>query len=343
MWRPRGESPASSSPTCRTGAEPGIVTGARDCPVLIVGSGPAGWTAAIYAARAALQPVVVRGPQPGGQLTVTTDVENYPGFADIVQGPWLMEQMEAQARAVGVEILDDVVASIDLNRRPFVCASDNGARIRARAVILATGANARWLGLPSERQYRGHGVSACATCDGFFFRGKEVVVVGGGNTAAEEALFLTRFATKVTLVHRRDSLRADRILQDRLQAEPRIEIVWNHVVDAIQGDAGRPAVTGVRLRSTRNEGTRDLAAEGVFVAIGHDPNTALVRGQVETDEDGYIRTRPGSTATSIPGFFAAGDVQDRVFRQAVTAAGQGCMAALEAERFLAGTRPAQGR
>ena len=309
----------------------------RDCPVLIVGSGPAGWTAAIYAARAALAPVVIRGLQPGGQLTITTDVENYPGFAEVVQGPWLMEQMEAQARTVGVDVVDDIVSAIDLGSQPFVCTGESGTRYRGRTVVLATGASARWLGLDSEQKYRGHGVSACATCDGFFFRGKEVAVVGGGNTAVEEALFLTKFASKVTLVHRRDKLRAERILQDRLIAEPRIEIAWNCVVEEILGDADGQTVAGVRLRSTNGGATRELAVEGVFIAIGHDPNTALVRDQVETDADGYIKARPGSTATSVPGFFAAGDVQDKVFRQAVTAAGQGCMAALEAERFLAET------
>ena len=306
----------------------------RDCPVLIVGSGPAGWTAAIYAARAALDPVVIRGLQPGGQLTITTDVENYPGFAEVVQGPWLMEQMEAQARTVGVDVVDDIVSAIDLSSQPFVCTGETGTRYRGQTVVLATGATARWLGLDSEQKYRGHGVSACATCDGFFFRGKEVAVVGGGNTAVEEALFLTKFASKVTLVHRRDKLRAERILQDRLIAEPRVEIAWNSVVEEILGDADEQTVAGVRLRSTNGGATRELAVEGVFVAIGHDPNTGLVRDQVETDADGYIKARPGSTATSVPGFFAAGDVQDKVFRQAVTAAGQGCMAALEAERFL---------
>ena len=306
----------------------------RDCPVLIVGSGPAGWTAAIYAARAALDPVVIRGLQPGGQLTITTDVENYPGFAEVVQGPWLMEQMEAQARTVGVDVVDDIVSAIDLSSQPFVCTGETGTRYRGQTVVLATGATARWLGLDSEQKYRGHGVSACATCDGFFFRGKEVAVVGGGNTAVEEALFLTKFASKVTLVHRRDKLRAERILQDRLIAEPRVEIAWNSVVEEILGDADEQTVAGVRLRSTNGGATRELAVEGVFVAIGHDPNTRLVRDQVETDADGYIKARPGSTATSVPGFFAAGDVQDKVFRQAVTAAGQGCMAALEAERFL---------
>ena len=306
----------------------------RDCPVLIVGSGPAGWTAAIYAARAALAPVVIRGLQPGGQLTITTDVENYPGFAEVVQGPWLMEQMEAQARAVGVDVVDDIVSAIDLGSQPFVCTGETGTRYRGQAVVLATGATARWLGLDSEQKYRGHGVSACATCDGFFFRGKEVAVVGGGNTAVEEALFLTKFASKVTLVHRRDKLRAERILQHRLIAEPRVEIAWNSVVEEILGDADGQTVAGVRLRSTNGGATRELAVEGVFVAIGHDPNTGLVRDQVETDADGYIKARPDSTATSVPGFFAAGDVQDKVFRQAVTAAGQGCMAALEAERFL---------
>ena len=307
----------------------------RDCPVLIIGSGPAGWTAAIYAARAALAPIVVRGLQPGGQLTITTDVENYPGFAKAVQGPWLMEQMEAQARAVGVEIVDDIVTAIDLEARPFNCTGEAGNIYRSQALVLATGASARWLGLESERKYRGHGVSACATCDGFFFRGKEVAVVGGGNTAVEEALFLTKFASKVTLIHRRDALRAERILQDRLMAAERVEISWNSVVDEILGDPEGQTVAGVRLRSTNGHATREFAVDGVFIAIGHDPNTGLVQGQVETDAEGYIRAQSGSTETSVPGFFAAGDVQDKVFRQAVTAAGQGCMAALEAERFLA--------
>ncbi|MCY3597171.1 MAG: FAD-dependent oxidoreductase, partial [Rhodospirillales bacterium] len=259
----------------------------RDCPVLIVGSGPAGWTAAIYAARAALAPVVIRGLQPGGQLTITTDVENYPGFAEVVQGPWLMEQMEAQARTVGVDVVDDIVSAIDLGSQPFVCTGETGTRYRGQTVVLATGASARWLGLDSEQKYRGHGVSACATCDGFFFRGKEVAVVGGGNTAVEEALFLTKFASKVTLVHRRDKLRAERILQDRLIAEPRIEIAWNSVVEEILGDADGQTVAGVRLRSTNGGAIRELAVEGVFVAIGHDPNTGLVQDQVETDADGY--------------------------------------------------------
>ncbi len=306
----------------------------RDCPVLIIGSGPAGWTAAIYAARAALTPIVVRGLQPGGQLTITTDVENYPGFAETVQGPWLMEQMEAQARAVGVEVVDDIVTVVDLAARPFTCTGEGDDVYRGQTLVLATGASARWIGLESEQKYRGHGVSACATCDGFFFRGKQVAVVGGGNTAVEEALFLTKFASKVTLIHRRSALRAERILQDRLMAAERVEISWNSVVDEILGDPDAQTVAGVRLRSTNGDGTREIAVDGVFIAIGHDPNTALVQGQVETDAEGYIRAHPGSTATSVPGFFAAGDVQDKVFRQAVTAAGQGCMAALEAERFL---------
>ena len=303
--------------------------------VLIVGAGPAGYTAAIYAARAALEPILVSGLQPGGQLTITTDVENYPGFAEVIQGPWLMEQMEAQARHVGTRIIGDIVTAADLATSPFRLRGDSGDEYVADAVIVATGAQARWLGLPSEQRLSGRGVSACATCDGFFFRGKRVAVVGGGNTAVEEALYLTHHASHVTLIHRRDSLRAEKILQARLHAHPKVSVVWNSVVEEILGGGAPEAVTGVRLRDTVTGVERRLDLDGVFIAIGHAPNTAVFAGQVATDAEGYILTTPGSTRTSVPGVFAAGDVQDKVFRQAVTAAGTGCMAALEAEKFLA--------
>ncbi|MCJ2072599.1 thioredoxin-disulfide reductase [Methylobacterium sp. J-030] len=304
--------------------------------LLIVGAGPAGYTAAIYGARANLQPLLVTGLQPGGQLTITTEVENYPGFARAIQGPDLVEQMRAQAEHVGTRILSDTIVSVDLSRRPFEAAGDSGDTYRADTLVAATGAQARWLGLPSELAFNGAGVSACATCDGFFYRGKEVVVVGGGNTAVEEALYLANLAAKVTVVHRRDRFRAEPILQDRLAAHPRIAVVWNHVVEEILGrDEPVKAVTGVRLREVGTGDTRDLAADGVFVAIGHDPATALFRGQVEMEAGGYIRISPWSTRTSIPGFFGAGDCAESVYRQAVVAAGMGCMAALEAEKFLA--------
>ncbi|GGF86824.1 thioredoxin reductase [Azorhizobium oxalatiphilum] len=304
--------------------------------VIIIGSGPAGYTAAIYAARAMLEPVLFEGIQPGGQLTITTDVENYPGFADVIQGPWLMEQMRAQAEHVGTRILSEHVASLDTTHRPFRLVTEGGETLTADTVILATGAQARWLGLNSEEDYRGFGVSACATCDGFFYRGKDVVVVGGGNTAVEEALFLTNFAAKVTLVHRRDKLRAERILQERLFAHPKVSVVWNAAIDEILG-VSEPVskVTGVRLQDTVTGAHAELATDGVFIAIGHAPSTALVEGQLRLKSGGYVWTAPDSTATSVPGVFAAGDVADDVFRQAVTAAGRGCMAALEAERFLA--------
>ncbi|MBN9526692.1 MAG: thioredoxin-disulfide reductase [Alphaproteobacteria bacterium] len=303
--------------------------------VLILGSGPAGCTAAIYAARAALEPIMVHGLQPGGQLTITTEVENYPGFAEAIQGPWLMEQMEAQARHVGTRILNDIIVSIDFTQRPFVATGDSGDTYVGDTLIIATGAQARWLGLPSEETFKGFGVSACATCDGFFYRGKDVVVVGGGNTAVEEALYLTNHARKVTIVHRRDSFRAEKILQQRLFANPKIEVIWDHVVHEIVGEHGGKGVTGVVLRHATTGAARELATDGVFVAIGHSPTTQLFQGHITLDSDGYIVTSGQSTATNIAGVFAAGDVQDKIYRQAVTAAGTGCMAALEAERFLA--------
>lgn len=308
--------------------------------VVIIGSGPAGYTAAIYASRAMLEPILIQGYQPGGQLTVTTDVENYPGFADVIQGPWLMEQMRKQAEHVGTRVIEDIITAIDLSRRPFRATGDSGASYLADAVVIATGAQARWLGIPSEKRFQGFGVSACATCDGFFFRGKRVAVIGGGNSAVEEALYLTHHAAQVTLVHRRDSLRAEKILQQRLFANPKIAVVWDHVVDEILGSDEPPGVTGLRLRHARTGAAQVLEVDGVFIAIGHTPTTALFKGQVEMDAEGYILTAPDSTRTSVPGVFAAGDVQDKVFRQAVTAAGTGCMAALEAEKYLAAA-PAQ--
>jgi thioredoxin reductase (NADPH) len=308
----------------------------RHCKVLIIGSGPAGYTAAIYAARANLQPILVQGLEVGGQLSTTTDVENYPGFAEVIQGPWLMEQMAAQAANCGAELVFDSIVAVDLARRPFRCQSDSGDLFLADSLILATGAQARWLGLPSERKFAGHGVSACATCDGFFFRGRPVAVVGGGNTAVEEALYLSQMASHVVLIHRRDQLRAEKVLQDRLFRNPKVTVLWNRVVEEILGQDRPPAVTGLRLRDVRTGELSEITVEGVFIAIGHDPATQLVKGQLEMDRDGYVLTAPDSTATSVPGVFAAGDVQDKIFRQAVTAAGSGCMAALEAEKFLAG-------
>jgi thioredoxin reductase (NADPH) len=303
--------------------------------ILIIGAGPAGYTAAIYAARANLQPILVQGLQPGGQLMITTDVENYPGFADVIQGPWLMEQMAKQAEHVGTRLINDIVVDVDLSRRPFVCRGDSGDTYVGGTIIVSTGAQARWLGLPSEEAYRGFGVSACATCDGFFFRGKEVAVIGGGNTAVEEALYLTNHATRVTLVHRRDTLRAEKILQDRLFRNPKIDVVWDSVVEEIAGEQNPPRVTGIVLRDAKTGAKRRLACDGVFIAIGHTPVTELFKGQLTLDREGYIVTRPDSTATEIAGVYAAGDVKDKIFRQAVTAAGMGCMAALEAEKFLA--------
>lgn len=303
--------------------------------VLIIGAGPAGYTAAIYAARANLQPMLVAGLQPGGQLTITTDVENYPGFAEPVQGPWLMEQMTAQAAHVGTNIVHDIITKVELSGSPFRAFGDSGDSYVADAVIIATGAQARWLGLPSEQRFQGAGVSACATCDGFFYRGKRVAVIGGGNTAVEEALYLTHHASHVTLVHRRDSLRAEQILQDRLFQNQNIDVIWDHALAEILGSGTPPTVTGAVLQNTRNGAEQRISVDGVFVAIGHDPATTLFRGQIDMDAEGYIRTVPGSTQTSVRGVFAAGDVQDRIFRQAVTAAGSGCMAALEAEKLLA--------
>ncbi|TLU72198.1 thioredoxin-disulfide reductase [Lichenicoccus roseus] len=314
--------------------------------VLVIGAGPAGYTAAIYAARANLRPVLVAGLQPGGQLMITTDVENYPGFAEAVQGPWLMEQMAQQAEHVGTRMIHDLIMQADLAAprapgEPFRLVGDSGDIYLAGSVIIATGAQARWLGLPSEKKLQGAGVSACATCDGFFYRGRRVAVVGGGNTAVEEALYLTHHADHVTLVHRRDRLRAERILQDRLFAHSKVSVVWNSVVEDITETGSPPVVGGIVLRDVATDQSRELAVDGVFVAIGHTPNTSVFRGQVELDEEGYVVTRPGSTQTSLPGVFAAGDVQDKIFRQAVTAAGTGCMAALEAERYLAEIHPAQ--
>ena len=303
--------------------------------VLIIGSGPAGYTAAIYAARANLSPVLVQGLQPGGQLTITTDVENYPGFADVIQGPWLMEQMQAQAEHVGTELVYDLITDIDLSKRPFTATGDSGKIYTADSVIISTGATARWLGLPSEKEFMNKGVSACATCDGFFYRGKEVAIVGGGNTAVEEALFLTNFCSKVTLIHRRDELRAEKMMSERLFENEKIEVIWDTVVEEVLGDD--TGMTGLRLKNVKSGEESQLEAAGMFVAIGHDPATKLFKGQLEMDDEGYLITAPDSTATSIPGVFAAGDVKDKVYRQAVTAAGMGCMAALEADKFIAAT------
>ncbi|CAI8009736.1 Thioredoxin reductase [Geodia barretti] len=303
--------------------------------VLIIGSGPAGYSAAIYAARANLEPIMVQGLEPGGQLTITTDVENYPGFADIVQGPWLMEQMAGQAQAVGTRLIHDIVVAADFSKRPFVCAGDSGDFYVGDTVIVCTGAQAKWLGLESEQRFMGFGVSACATCDGFFFRGKEVAVIGGGNTAVEEALYLTNHASRVTLVHRRDALRAEKILQDRLFRNDKIEILWDHVLAEIEGESDPPTVIGIAVRHVETDALQRIPLSGVFIAIGHRPNTELFAGQLTMDAEGYIQTMADSTTTNVPGVFAAGDVQDKVFRQAVTAAGTGCMGALEAEKFLA--------
>ncbi|MCB2109291.1 MAG: thioredoxin-disulfide reductase, partial [Rhodobacteraceae bacterium] len=292
--------------------------------------------AAIYAARASLEPIIVHGLQPGGQMTITTDVENYPGFAEVIQGPWLMEQMQKQAEHVGTRMISDTIVDVDLSKRPFVATGDGGDTYVGDTLIVATGATARWLGLESEQKFRGFGVSACATCDGFFYRGKEVAVVGGGNTAVEEALYLTNHATKVTLIHRRDELRAEKIGQQRLFDNPKITVVWDTAVDEVVGTTQPPGVTGVKLRNVKTGAMSDLKLDGLFIAIGHSPNTELFKGKLDMDGDGYLKTVPGSVRTNVPGVFAAGDVQDHVYRQAVTAAGTGCMAALDADRFLAG-------
>jgi thioredoxin reductase (NADPH) len=319
------------------------VTTATHAKVLIIGSGPAGYTAAIYAARAMLDPILIAGIESGGQLTTTTDVENYPGFADVIQGPWLMEQMQKQAVHVGTRLVADHVTKVELGRRPFRIECDSGDVYFADALVLATGAQARWLDLPSEQKFRGYGVSACATCDGFFYRGKEVLVVGGGNTAVEEALFLTNFASKVTVVHRRDNFRAERILQERLYKNPKICVLWNTVLADIKGEDNPLKVRAAVLRNVKTDEITEHPVDGIFIAIGHSPATALVAGQVQMKPSGYIKTAAHSTATSVPGVFAAGDVADDVYRQAVTAAGLGCMAALEAEKFLAAHGEAEPR
>jgi thioredoxin reductase (NADPH) len=303
--------------------------------LVIIGSGPAGYTAAIYAARAMLEPILIQGVQPGGQLTITTDVENYPGFADVIQGPWLMEQMQKQAEHVGTRIVTDHVNDLDLSQRPFRLTCDSGDIYTAEAAVLATGAQARWLDLPSEQKFKGYGVSACATCDGFFYKNKEVLVIGGGNTAVEEALFLTNFASKVTVVHRRDSFRAEKILQDRLFKHPKISVIWDTILEDVVGNENPLKVRGVVLKNIKTGAMQEMNADGVFIAIGHQPSTELVAGKIKMKPNGYVWTAPYSTATSVQGLFAAGDVTDDVYRQAVTAAGLGCMAALEAERFLA--------
>jgi len=304
--------------------------------VLIIGSGPAGLSAAIYAARAALDPILIHGMQPGGQLTITTDVENYPGFAETIQGPWLMQQMEAQAKNVGTKLVHDYVERVDLLQKPFKAYTSSGNTYEADTIIIATGAEAKWLGLESEKEFQGFGVSGCATCDGFFFKGKEVLVVGGGNTAVEEALFLTNFASKVHVIHRRDEFRAEKILQERLLQNSKISVTWNHVLEEVLGDRDPKSVTGARIKDVISGKVTDISCDGIFIAIGHKPNTDLFKDHLKTDSEGYIITTPGSVTTSIPGVFAAGDVQDKIYRQAVTAAGTGCMAALEADKYLRG-------
>ena len=303
--------------------------------VIILGSGPAGCTAAIYSARAGLQPTMIHGLQPGGQMTITTDVENYPGFAEVVQGPWLMQQFEEQARSVDTIVVNDIIIDLDVTVRPIICTGDSGDTYTADALVIATGAQARWLDLESEQKYQGFGVSACATCDGFFYRGKPVCVIGGGNTAAEEALYLTNFASRVTLIHRRDSLRAEKILQERLLRHDKITVLWDHVLNEVVGEDTPPSVTGVKVKNVKTAEINEMAVDGVFVAIGHVPQTELFKGKLAMDDEGYLFTAPDSTATEVAGVFAAGDVQDKIYRQAVTAAGTGCMAALEVERYLA--------
>ena len=303
--------------------------------VLIIGSGPAGYTAAVYAARAMLKPIMVSGMEPGGQLTTTTDVENYPGFAQVIQGPWLMEQMRDQAKAVGTEMIEDHISSVNLKSKPFEAIGDGGQKYTADSIIISTGAQARWLNIESEQKFRGFGVSACATCDGFFFKDKTVAVVGGGNAAVEEAMFLTKFASKVKLIHRRDKLRAEKMLQKKLMDNKKIEIIWDSVVEEIVGDENPKNVKGLKIKNVKNNNISDLKIDGLFIAIGHDPATQLFKDQLKMDKEGYLITKPDSTETNVPGIFAAGDVKDKIFRQAVTAAGMGCMAALEAEKYLA--------
>ena len=302
--------------------------------VLIIGSGPAGYTAAVYAARAMLKPILVHGIEPGGQLTTTTDVENFPGFAEVIQGPWLMEQMKDQAKAVGTEMIEDHIASVNLKSKPFEATGDNGQKYTADSIIISTGAQARWLNIESEQKFRGFGVSACATCDGFFFKNKTVAVVGGGNAAVEEAMFLTKFASKVQLIHRRDSLRAEKLLQKKLMENKKIEIIWDSVVEEVIGENEPKNVKGLKIKNVKSNDIKELKIDGLFIAIGHDPATQLFKNQLNMDKEGYLLTKPDSTETNMPGVFAAGDVKDKVFRQAVTAAGMGCMAALEAEKFL---------
>ena len=303
--------------------------------VLIIGSGPAGYTAAVYAARAMLNPILVYGSEPGGQLTTTTDVENFPGFADVIQGPWLMDQMKEQAKAVGTEMIEDHISSVDLKKTPFEAIGDTGQKYTADSIIISTGAQARWLNLKSEQEFRGFGVSACATCDGFFFKDKTVAVVGGGNAAVEEAMFLTKFASKVQLIHRRDELRAEKLLQKKLMENKKIEIIWDSIVEEVIGDEDPKNVKGLKIKNVKNNETSELKIDGLFIAIGHDPATALFKDQLEMDNTGYLITKSDSTETNIPGVYAAGDVKDKIYRQAVTAAGMGCMAALEAEKYLA--------
>lgn len=302
--------------------------------VIIIGSGAAGATAAIYTARAGLKPVMIRGMQPGGQMTITTDVENYPGFAEVIQGPWLMEQMEKQAEHVGTEIISDHIAKVDFSKKPFTLIGESGAVYTTDSVVLATGASAKWLGLDTEKKFQGYGVSGCATCDGFFFRGKEVMVIGGGNTAVEEALYLTNHASKVTLVHRRDSLRAEKILQERLFKHPKVTVIWDSALQEVIGTENPLSVTGAKIKNLKTSEIKTISVDGIFIAIGHKPNTDIFKGQIKLDDEGYIITAPDSTKTNIEGVFAAGDVQDKIFRQAVTAAGTGCMAALESAKYL---------
>ena len=308
---------------------------AKHSKVLILGSGPAGYTAAIYAARAMLKPILVHGAEPGGQMTTTTDVQNYPGYSDIIQGPWLMDQMKDQAKDVGTDMILDHIKKVDLSKKPFKAIGDSGQEYTGDSIIISTGAQARWLNLKSEQEYRGFGVSGCATCDGFFFKDKEVAIIGGGNAAVEEAIFLTKFATKVKLIHRRDELRAEKMLQKKLKENPKIEIIWDSVLEEVMGDKDPKGVTGIKIKNIKTNKFSEIKLHGLFIAIGHDPATSLFKGQLDMDKEGYLITKPDSAVTNIPGVFAAGDVKDKIFRQAVTAAGMGCMSALEAEKFIA--------